>query len=599
MFNSALQIGRSALNASSLGIQVAGNNMANAATPGYSRQSATLTPSRDARFGTSFVGRGVEMQAIRRQVDSALQNRLLGSIAAEQQSQIDLGLLSNVEGLLNELSEQDLSTQLGAFFRSWSDLASQPGNRGARSLVIQQGRGLSSYVRSLREGLADQQAAVDRDLASNTNRANEILSRIADLNAAVVTAENGSGNANGLRDQRDTLIAELAQFMDVTTLEQPNGNLDVLVGSIPIVQAGVSRGVRLKTETIPATTGQPSSLRVVVSTSDNTETLAIRSGRLGALLNQRESLVSETIDRLDTLAAQLIHQVNRIHATGEPGQPTSSFTGNFITRTADITRAINDPGNLSFLELRVRPTSGSFMVNIRNNATGELQSSRIEIDLDGLVNLTTPGFSADTSVDSLRSDINALANVSAAVTSDGRLNITADTGYSISFSDDTSGILATLGINSYFDGVDASTIDVRPELQANPSALVAGRRVPPGASDPWAQGAGEGDIVDNGTSLAIAALADRGLSGLGGLSLGEHWEETANSIGVRTTSARTSANAATVVRESLDAQRSAVSGVSIDEESINLLNFQRQYQASARLISVVDELTQNLLTLVG
>ncbi|MFO0375477.1 MAG: flagellar hook-associated protein FlgK, partial [bacterium] len=585
--------------ASSLGIQVAGNNMAHAATPGSSRQSATLTPSRDARFGNGFVGRGVEMQAIRRQVDSALQNRLVGSIAAEQQSQVDLSLLSNVEGTLNELSEQDLSTQLGAFFSSWSDLASQPGNRGARSLVIQQGRGLSTYIRSLREGLADQQAAVDRDLTANTNRANELLSRIADLNAAVVTAENGSGNANGLRDQRDTLIAELAQFMDVTTLEQPNGNLDVLVGSTPIVQAGVSRGVRLKTENIPASAGQPASLRVVVSTSDNNETLAVRSGRLGALLNQRDSLISQTIDRLDTLAAQLIHQVNRIHATGEPGQPTSSFTGSFITRTADVTRAINDPDNLSFLELRVRPTSGSFMVTIRNNATGELQSARIEVDLDGLVNLTTPGFSADTSVDSLRSDLNALANVSAAVTSDGRLNITADTGYSISFSDDTSGVLATLGINSYFDGVDASNIDVRPDLQANPSALVTGRRVPTGATDPWARGAAEGDIVDNGTSLAIAALADRGLSELGGLSLGEHWEETANSIGVRTTSARTSANAATVVRESLDAQRSAVSGVSIDEESISLLNFQRQYQASARLISVVDELTQNLLTLVG
>jgi flagellar hook-associated protein 1 FlgK len=108
----------------------------------------------------------------------------------------------------------------------------------------------------------------------------------------------------------------------------------------------------------------------------------------------------------------------------------------------------------------------------------------------------------------------------------------------------------------------------------------------------------DGEFVENGTALEIAKLQDKALSNLQGRTIAEAWRDSAQAIGVQAAAAGTTLEAAASVRASLEAQRAGISGVSIDEESVNLMNFQRMYQASARVISVADELTQTLLSLV-
>jgi flagellar hook-associated protein 1 FlgK len=107
-----------------------------------------------------------------------------------------------------------------------------------------------------------------------------------------------------------------------------------------------------------------------------------------------------------------------------------------------------------------------------------------------------------------------------------------------------------------------------------------------------------GTPADNAAALAITGLRDLNLDGLGGRSISQSWQDEVQSIGLRTDAAMTRADATTLVRQNLDAQRTAVSGVNVDEEAINLLTYQRQYQGAARFISVVDELTQTLINLV-
>lgn len=577
--NGAFQIGRSGLTASQLALQVTGNNLANAATPGYTRQLTGFVPAFDTRHGSVFIGRGVQVQAVRRQVDSALQARLWGGVSAEARAQSDLGTLAGVENLMDALSGSSLSSRLGTFFDSWSELANSPQQAGTRSLVIQQGRQLSEYIRGLRSGLQDQRSQIDRDLMANTERANGLLSQIAGLNTQIVTAENGLGSANGLRDQRDALITELSQYMDVTVVEQPSGAVDVLVGSSPVVLGGTSRGVTLKQEVVNG------EVEVSVATVANSERLTIRSGRLGSLLSQRDTLVNDSMDRLDSLASQLIFQVNRVHSQGYGSSPMTTATGQLSIRSGDETLAMNDPANQTFAGLPFRAQSGSFTVTVRNSATGASQSVRIDVDLDGLTAANVAGYADDTSADDIRAALAGIANLSATFTSDGRLNVAAASGYEVQFSDDTSGSLAVLGLNTYFTGTNARDIGVREELVAQPGLLSAGLTTGQSKSD-------------NGAALAIAGLRDRSLAELGGSTLLGHWDQTVQSVAVRTNAAKTASDAAQVVRESLDAQRSAISGVSVDEEAINLLTYQRQYQASARYISVVDEMTQTLLQLV-
>src|ERR1051326_1912668 len=120
---SAFEIGNSALTASQLAIQIAGNKMANAATPGYARQIAYLAPMRSDTVGRISIGTGVRITDVRRQVDAALQARLASGISAEGAAAKQHEILSQVESALGELGDNDLSSELSKFFNSWSERA--------------------------------------------------------------------------------------------------------------------------------------------------------------------------------------------------------------------------------------------------------------------------------------------------------------------------------------------------------------------------------------------------------------------------------------------------------------------------------------------
>lgn len=578
--SSSLQIGRTALTASQVALQVTGNNFANASTIGYNRQVVSLAPNIDSRSGGYFLGRGVGVNGITRQVDSALQARLWSGVSQEQYAGTQFQTLSTVQSVLNELTDNDLSSQLSRFFDSWSALSNSPDQDGTRSLVIQQGRTLSSSMRAMRSDLVNQRIQLDAQAGASVEQADNLLTQIADINAAIVTAEGGTSTSNALRDQREALVTELSQLMDVSVVEQPSGVLDVLVGSTPVVLAGVSRGVELRRDTLNG------EVQISVSVRDDTTELDIRGGSIGALLDQREDTIDRTIEQLDRVASQLIFQVNRVHSAGYTKTPLANVTGTQRVAPGDVTRSLNDPGNSTFADLPFHATNGGFLVTVTNSTTGASETVRIEVDLDGIDSTGAPGFGDDSSVTSIAASLDGIENISASVNPDGTLRINADSGYTMSFSEDSSGALAVLGVNTYFTGSDAGDIGVREALYTAPGLLAAGLSV-------------AGQPSDNGAALGILGLRDQTNEDLGGQSITGAWISAAQDVGARTAEAGNRSDASRLVRESLDAQRSALSGVSIDEESINLLNYQRQYQGAARFITVVDELTQTLLSLVG
>lgn len=577
--SSSLQIGRSALNASQVAIQTVGNNLSNAATPGYSRQIVSFSPIRDTRYGSAFLGRGVQVSGIQRQVDLALMSRLNAGIAQESAAATNHDLMSAVEATLNELTDNDISSGLSSFFNIWSELANSPGDNATRTLVVQQGSTLAGQMRAMRSDLLSMRAQVDQQLDANSRQADDILNTIAMLNREIVDAEGGAAQANGLRDRRDSLVQELSLFMDITAVPQPNGAVNVLVGSLPVVLGADSRGIELIRRT------DADDYDVGVYMKEPQERIEISSGRIGALLQQRGTLVNDTIERLDEVAGQLIFQVNRAHSQGYSSTPLTSVTGTQTVSMADVSRAFNDPANNSFSNLPFAVQNGGFNITVRNAATGEAQTVRINVDLDGLTAAGAAGTGDDTSLEDIRDALNAAGNISASINANGALSITAASGYDFSFSEDTSGVLAVLGVNTYFTGTNASNINVRQALVDQPTLLAAGRVV-------------GGAPNDNGTAMTITMLQDQALDALGGSTIRSAWSDAVQQIGIRTDAAGTRAESTRLVRESLEAQHSAVSGVSIDEESINLITYQRQYQGAARFISVVDELTQTLMSIL-
>jgi len=140
----ALNVGSSALAVSQAQIQTTGNNIANAANADYNRQVANsvTTPDQQLRQGV-FIGTGVDLSGIQRQIDDALESRLRGSISDSSAADTTQQWLSQIQGVFNELGDQDLSTQFSKFFNSWSDLANNPQDAGLRQVVLQNGDSLA------------------------------------------------------------------------------------------------------------------------------------------------------------------------------------------------------------------------------------------------------------------------------------------------------------------------------------------------------------------------------------------------------------------------------------------------------------------------
>lgn len=567
----SLQIGRSGLLASQTALQVAGQNLANLATEGYHRQTITLAPERSQEIGTGlFIGRGVRVQSITRVIDEALEARLRGSISDQSASEIRQQLLGRIEAIENEFSGVDLSTALGEFFNAFSELANNPQDVSLRTILIEQASSLTSFIRDLDTELGKVERQTIGQLDQSVASVNDLLTRIAVIDQQVALQSRGAGGAPGLRDQRDQLLTELSKFLDISTIEQASGSIDVFVGSLPILLNSKSRGIELETKSVNGQT-----VAQILISADKSP-LDVTSGELGALIRFKEKDMRDASSALDTLAAQLIYQVNTLHSQGQGLDMLSTVTG--AQRIDDATVTLND----SAAGLTIPPTHGSFQLHVVQKSTGQIITTTVNVDLDGINPAT------DTTLTSLVADLDAAANITATVTADGRVQITADSNdFVFSFSDDTSGALAALGVNTFFTGENAFDINVNSLIVDSPRLIAA--------ATSSALGLNPGD---NSNALAIAGLRDQSQTQLKGLSLTRFWNRHVENFAVRQAQARQQFQSDTVIRESLSSQQQSISGVNVDEEAINLIQFQRAFQASARFLTIIDEMFQTLLAAV-
>ena len=567
--SSALQIGRSGLLASQVGLEIAGSNLANLATRGYHRQRVELTPARpeEIRPGV-FAGRGVRVQAIQRQIDTALEARLRSAITDASGSAITRDLLTQVESIENELTDGSLSDTLAAFFNTWGDLATRPQDLALRSLVVEQGRAVASQVQDLRGGLLDLRAQSESRVGVAANAADALLTQIEEINTQIAAQEGGLGSpeyGSTLRDRRGVLLDELARYVDISTIERGSGVVDVYVGSLPIILNGDSRGLEIRTRTVD---GQLQSDLII---SADGSRLDVSSGEIGSLIRFRDGDLAGGLGSLDAFASDLINAVNQTHATGQGLILQPSYTG--TVQVVDPTLPLSDPA----ADLAGVPVDGSFQLHVTQKSTGARVTDVIDIDLDSIGG-------GDTTLNSLVAAISAIGNVAAQVLPGGRVEISgANADYEISFTDDTSGVLSSLGIGGFFEGRSAFDLGV--------SDLVA--------SDPRHVAAAQGHLPeDNRNALAIAALADEGRETLGGQSISGFWSRHVEDGAIRLGNAGGAADADAAVVAALEAQVQAVSGVNPDEEAIDLLRYQRAFQASARFLSTVDEMMTTLINMV-
>ncbi len=561
-----LNLAGSALAVQQAALQTTSNNISNAGNANYTREVANLTPAPDEQLqpGVS-IGTGVDLTSISRQIDEALQARINGATSDSSSASTASNYLGQLQSTINALgtSGSTLSSQLSTFFSGWSSLANDPTDDGARQVVVQNGVALASYIQTLGTNLTSLQSTVNQTVANQASSADALATDIAQLNGQIVTAQSGAtGTANNLLDERDADVLQLSQYMNVQTVAQPDGTVNVYVGSEPLVTGTSSNGVAVQQQSV---NGQ---VQNVIVFKNNNSNIQITSGSIAGLTNT-ESEISSVIGQLNTITGNLITSVNQLTASGQ------GTTG--VTRVT-ATNPVTDPTaalSSATSGLPSTPTTGSFVVHVTNTTTGLTTSTLVHVDENGT--------GTDTTLDSLTADLNGIANVSA-TDADGTLAINSSgSDEQITFSNDTSGTLAALGINTFFTGKDSTDIAVNSTVQNNLSLVTAAQN---------------GESADNTTALAISNLGDTAQTGLSGQSINQAYEAMVNDVATKTATATADATSTAQVVTTLQDQRQNLSGVSIDEETVNLMQEQNAYQAAARVITTVNTMMTDLLDLI-
>lgn len=567
----ALQLGKTSLTAAQAGLQTAGNNISNANTAGYTRQTVRIVSNTPESIATGLqVGTGATVKSVDRMVSEALQASLRTATSDASRADTYSSYMSRLETTYNAVGANDLGDRMTSFFNEISTLSNNATDTAQAGVVVQSATSLASYIQDLRTRTMNIRTDVETQISQLAKQANTLLQNVAALNVKIANTEGSGGSANALRDQRDQALNDLSEIVDVTSIEQPNGMVNVLIGSTPAVQGGASRGITTKLET--SENGQYTVTKVMFADSD--DLVSIGSGKIAALQEFRDNDIEGSLKNLDASASALINTVNAISSQGQGLVGFSKLTSTEAVNSNTTALNALTPMPPETTVLPSTPKNGSFTISEKNLTTGEITSRQIEINFDG---------SSPTTLNSLAASITG-GSLTATANANGTLSIKSnDTNVSFSFSDDSSGVLAALGINTIFSGKDSRNIGVNPALTDNPKLLASGRNNTEG---------------DNSNAQAMVLAYDADNASLGGVSLKQFYINYIGEMSSTASAANEESTAQSAILSSVTTQRESYSGVNTDEETVNLLNYQRMYQGTAKYISIVNGLLDTVLNLV-
>ncbi len=618
------------------GLATASHNVANAETPGYSRQRVELATRPPQRYGSGFIGSGVQVTTVRRQYDEFLDASLRESIAGERRLAAFVELASQVDDLLAD-PEAGVSPALARFFGAVEDLAGDPSSMAARRVVLGEARTLAARVRDLDARLADLERQVNRRLETTVAEINTIAQSIAKLNTEIIAQRGAAGGQppNDLLDRRDELVRRLAERVAVTVAKQDDGAYNVFIGK------GQALVVGGQSATLATTPNGYDASRLEVSIQAGASTVEVSAllsgGELGGLLDVRAQLLDPARAALGRVAVALAERFNAQHREGM--DLDGSLGGDFF-RDYGARTAAPHPGN-----------TGTASVSYEVTDVGKLTTSDYLLSYDGSTytlkrlsdgtTTTLTGFpGSPATVDGVR-----ISLASGAMAAGDRFLLRPTRGEAGAFAvvlDDPAAVAAAAPVRTeaalanagtaaisageVLDATDpdllhrvrieftsATTFDVIDETAATTLAsgvsYTSGANIDyngwrvqitgtPAAGDRFYVTSNAGGVGDNRNALLLRDLRAAGILDSGASTLDEAYGDLVADAGTRTRQAELDRDAREVMRQQAEAALAAVSGVNLDEEAGRILELQQAYQAAAKVVTVADAMFQTLLDAV-
>ena len=311
--NAMMSLAGQALLTQQQAISVTSHNIANVNTPGYSRQQLIMTTNTPLDSAIGPIGTGVDGASIERVYDRFLSAQInnecqeLGRWDAQKDS------VALVEMIFNEANGSGLNEAMSKFWNAWQSLTSDPGGTTERQVLVTASQVLATTFNQIDADLLQSQQDLDLIVQGTVADINRLAEQLVDLNTKIISTEAGAVSANDYRDQRELLLKQLSEMIDINSFEDANGAVSVSAATgVPLVTA--ENYWQLSTETNVAGLEEV----VWVDADGNTTNINvdISGGKLKGLIDARDLIIPDYMTRLDTLAGTLMTDVNLLHQAG-------------------------------------------------------------------------------------------------------------------------------------------------------------------------------------------------------------------------------------------------------------------------------------------
>jgi flagellar hook-associated protein 1 FlgK len=572
-----LNIAREAMMAQQKGIDVTGHNIANVNTPGYTRQALILQSNEETSLARIKLGYGVNAASVVQYFDLFTTKNINQKTSSLSEYETQKSILDYVQGLFNEETGSGLNKDMADFWNAWQNLSNNPEGIPERTALLHKAQNMCNEFQMIQNNLIQTKNQMNVNLTAGIEETNTVIEQIARLNQQIVQAETIGTRANDLRDRRNNLIQNLSQLMDISYLEKDYGAVTVNTQSgVALVEGDSYWSLSQQGDRI-----YWNNIRSDVSNQ-------LTGGKIGAWLDLRDNILPQYIANLDELAGTMIQQVNDLHYRGYTldGQTNKYF---FIPSTfpSDVTygtwggTSIASSGGVY---ANTAP-AGTFQFTVTSAAgTGQVGTDAITLGWTG-----PGGTSGSINLDSSY-EPGTLVNVSQG------LQIILGNGTVVN--GDTFSINVVPGTPCpNFAGASA-TIALSSDVENTPANIAASQ-----SNDPTETG-------NNQNALAIQALSDaptsirkwtynnRGLTQSSGNSfetMEQYYNVLVGDIGMLTDEANQNQKFYETMINQLNDLRDSVSGVSLEEEMINMMKYQFGFLAASKLVSTLDQMMQTLI----
>ncbi|QXL84247.1 flagellar hook-associated protein FlgK [Comamonas sp. NLF-1-9] len=651
-----LNVGARALMANQVALQTAGHNISNVNVAGYSRQKVVLDPVQGQFTGGGYIGKGVSVTTVLREHDELLTRQAAAAQSMQASDAVRAQRLMQLQNIFSG-GTQGLGAAINDMLNSLGDVVTSPTDITARTVSLTRMDEVAARMRSSAQQLQELGYAVDQQLASDMDHVNTLARNVAAVNEQIASARGNGQTPNDLLDQRDQLIRELNQYVQTTQIPADDGTMGIFVGGSQALVLGnkaATLAVR-ESQLFPGSAQRalyftpPGGMPIEMSTD------LLGGGEVTGLMRFANTDLSDAGNLLGRMALAIGATLNRQQALGltldgAQGQPLFSVPASMPGYSSNMATqgqvSFSDPAAFAASDYEVRFTSaappGGVVVRLSDGKSTtvpdfnavpppEIDGLRFQFTTPGVVGervLFKPFFSAASSVQAL---VKSPRDLAAANPVNARMG-TSNTGTLQLAGLQASGPALTLPPNgdpatppTFAGGIELrftgpGSYDIVNQGSAPPITVATGQSYVPGQPitiDGWTitlQGTPHaGDTVsvgnaldpqygdwytrDAGNAKALMNLRDARL--FDESSMADGYASLMAQVGTRTQSALYAAKVSASIADDLEASRTAVSGVNLDEEAAKLIQYQQAYQASAKVLQVAQNIFDNLISIVG